>query len=138
VSPRGRWDGPLFGIGANAGRAEFRHMDAQGRLIDPLAETETQRTERIRALQDLRVAAGPREAPPADPAGVMTEWTATVPGRVPRAHAEADESEAAFTTGLNLILLVAAIIALVSGVASLAAIRSRNFAQQQGPVSPAG
>ena len=43
----------------------------------------------------------------------------------------------AFTTGLNLILLVAAIIALVSGVVSLAAIRSRDFAQQ-GPVSPAG
>ena len=44
----------------------------------------------------------------------------------------------AFTTGLNGILLVAAIIALVSGVVSLAAIRSRDFAQQQGPVSPAG
>jgi len=39
----------------------------------------------------------------------------------------------AFTTGLNLILLVAAIIALVSGVVSLAAIRSRDFAHQQGP-----
>ena len=37
----------------------------------------------------------------------------------------------AFTTGLNHILLVAAIIALVSGVVSLAAIRSRDFAQQQ-------
>jgi EmrB/QacA subfamily drug resistance transporter len=37
----------------------------------------------------------------------------------------------AFTTGLNRILLVAAIIALVSGVVSLAAIRSRDFAQQQ-------
>jgi EmrB/QacA subfamily drug resistance transporter len=44
----------------------------------------------------------------------------------------------AFTTGLNGILLVAAIIALVSGVVSLAAIRSRDFAPQQGPVSPAG
>jgi len=44
----------------------------------------------------------------------------------------------AFTTGLNHILLVAAIIALVSGVVSLAAIRSRDFAQQQGPVSSAG
>jgi Major Facilitator Superfamily len=42
----------------------------------------------------------------------------------------------AFTTGLNLILLVAAIIALVSGAVSLAAIRSRDFTQQQGPVSP--
>ena len=40
--------------------------------------------------------------------------------------------------GLNHILLVAAIIALVSGVVSLAAIRSRDFAPQQGPVSSAG
>jgi EmrB/QacA subfamily drug resistance transporter len=38
----------------------------------------------------------------------------------------------AFTTGLNQILLVAAVIALVSAVISLAAIRSRDFAQQQG------
>jgi EmrB/QacA subfamily drug resistance transporter len=37
----------------------------------------------------------------------------------------------AFTSGLNLILLVAAIIALVSGVVSLAAIRSKDFAQRQ-------
>jgi EmrB/QacA subfamily drug resistance transporter len=39
---------------------------------------------------------------------------------------------AAFTTGLNGILLVAAIIALVSAVVSLAAIRSKDFAQQHG------
>ena len=38
----------------------------------------------------------------------------------------------AFTTGLNRILLVAAIIALISGVVSLIAIRSKDFAQQQG------
>jgi hypothetical protein len=43
---------------------------------------------------------------------------------------------AAFTTGLNRILLVAAVIALVSGVVSLAAIRGRDFALQQGPGSP--
>jgi EmrB/QacA subfamily drug resistance transporter len=42
----------------------------------------------------------------------------------------------AFTTGLNLILLVAAIIALVAGVVSLAAIRSRDFVHQQGPSEP--
>jgi predicted MFS family arabinose efflux permease len=42
-------------------------------------------------------------------------------------------TRAAFTTGLNRILLVAAIIALVSGVISLAAIRSKDFAQQQAP-----
>ena len=44
----------------------------------------------------------------------------------------------AFTTGLDRILLVAAIIALVAGVVSLAAIRSRDFARaapggQEGP-----
>jgi EmrB/QacA subfamily drug resistance transporter len=43
-----------------------------------------------------------------------------------------------FTAGLDQILLVAAIIALVSGVISLAAIRTRDFAQQQGPPPPAG
>jgi EmrB/QacA subfamily drug resistance transporter len=42
-------------------------------------------------------------------------------------------TRAAFTAGLNRILLVAAVIALVSGVISLAAIRGRDFAQQQRP-----
>ena len=45
-------------------------------------------------------------------------------------------TRAAFTTRLNRILLVAAVIALVSGVVSLAAIRGRDFAQQQRPGSP--
>jgi EmrB/QacA subfamily drug resistance transporter len=45
-------------------------------------------------------------------------------------------TRAAFTTGLNRILLVAAIIALVSGVVSLAAIRSKDFAQQHSAGSP--
>ena len=45
-------------------------------------------------------------------------------------------TRAAFTTGLNHILLVAAIIALVSGVVALAAIRSKDFAPQQGPGTP--
>ena len=39
-------------------------------------------------------------------------------------------TRSAFTTGLNQILLVAAVIALVAGVVSLAAIRSKDFAQQ--------
>jgi hypothetical protein len=47
-------------------------------------------------------------------------------------------TKAAFTSGLNDILLVAAIIALVSGVVALAAIRTRDFAHQQGPPPPAG
>ncbi len=41
-------------------------------------------------------------------------------------------TRSAFTAGLNQILLVAAIIALVSGVLSLALIRTRDFAHQQG------
>ena len=47
-------------------------------------------------------------------------------------------TKAAFTAGLNHILLVAAIIALASGVISLAAIRTRDFAQQQAATPPAG
>jgi EmrB/QacA subfamily drug resistance transporter len=47
-------------------------------------------------------------------------------------------TRAAFTTGLNRILLVAAAIALVSGVVSLAAIRGRDFAQKEGPADGAG
>lgn len=43
-------------------------------------------------------------------------------------------TKGAFTAGLNQILLVAAIIALVSGVISLAAIRSRDFVVQRGPL----
>ena len=38
----------------------------------------------------------------------------------------------AFTSGLNLIFLVAAIIALVAGVIALASIRSKDFAAQGG------
>jgi hypothetical protein len=37
-------------------------------------------------------------------------------------------TRAAFTAGLDRILLVAAIIALVAGLVSLAAIRGRDFA----------
>jgi predicted MFS family arabinose efflux permease len=50
---------------------------------------------------------------------------------VPARHAVEVVTRSAFTTGLNEILLVAAIIALASGVISLAAIRSKDFAQQQ-------
>jgi EmrB/QacA subfamily drug resistance transporter len=45
-------------------------------------------------------------------------------------------TRAAFTTGLNEILLVAAIIALVSAVVSLTAIRSKDFAPQQRGAAP--
>ena len=55
---------------------------------------------------------------------------------VPARRAVGMITRAAFTSGLNRILLVAAIIALVSGIVSLATIRSKDFAQQQGPGSP--
>jgi predicted MFS family arabinose efflux permease len=56
----------------------------------------------------------------------------------PARQAAGTITRAAFTTGLNRILLVAAIIAFVAGVVSLAAIRSRDFAHaapggQEGP-----
>jgi hypothetical protein len=73
VSPRGGWDGPLFGIGLNVSKTEFRHSDVNGRPIDPSTETETARSERIRALQERWV---PREIPSAEPADVLREWMA--------------------------------------------------------------
>ena len=57
----------------------------------------------------------------------------TLPG--PDRPAVGTITRTAFTTGLNYILLVAAIIALASGVISLAAIRGKDFAQQRGPGS---
>ena len=44
----------------------------------------------------------------------------------------------AFTDGLNLILLVTAIIALVSGLLALVLIRSKDFVRQEGPVASGG
>ena len=55
----------------------------------------------------------------------------------PQARAAVGEiTKASFTAGLNLILLVAAIIALVSGVVALVSIRSKDFAHQGGPATP--
>jgi EmrB/QacA subfamily drug resistance transporter len=65
---------------------------------------------------------------------VQSGQIARVIGKLPE-HARqtvAVITRTAFTTGLNRILLVAAIIALISGVISLTAIRSKDFAQQQG------
>ncbi|HXW87238.1 MAG TPA: MFS transporter [Streptosporangiaceae bacterium] len=47
-------------------------------------------------------------------------------------------TRSAFTAGLNEILLVSAIIALVAGVISLAIIRTRDFAASRGPTPPGG
>ena len=51
----------------------------------------------------------------------------------PARQAVSTITRAAFTTGLNRILLVAAIIALASGVVSLAAIRGKDFVHQREP-----
>ena len=61
--------------------------------------------------------------------GQIGNMIGKLPG--PARQAVGTITRAAFTTGLNGILLVAAIIALVSAVVSLAAIRSKDFAQQQ-------
>jgi EmrB/QacA subfamily drug resistance transporter len=53
-------------------------------------------------------------------------------------QATAGITRTAFTTGLDHILLVAAIIALVAGVACLFAIRNKDLVAQQGPVAPGG
>jgi hypothetical protein len=74
------WAGGLFGIGLNAQPSEFRHADVTGRPVDAAAETPTQRDERIRMLQDRRGADGPREAPPASPAGILAELITRDPG----------------------------------------------------------
>jgi hypothetical protein len=75
---------------------------------------------------------GPRIA-----TAVQSGEIGSVIGKLP-AHARQAVGEitrTAFTTGLNRILLVAAIIALVAGVVALAAIRGKDFAHQHGPGS---
>jgi EmrB/QacA subfamily drug resistance transporter len=67
--------------------------------------------------------------------GQIGHLIARLPGGLARSIAVITRS--AFTAGLNEILLVAAIIAFVSGVVSLAAIRRRDFVIQ-GPPPPGG
>ena len=62
--------------------------------------------------------------------GRIGQVIASLPGQARLAVAEI--TRAAFTAGLDRILLVAACIALASGVVSLAAIRSKDFVQQAG------
>jgi EmrB/QacA subfamily drug resistance transporter len=68
---------------------------------------------------------------------VQSGQIGNVIGRLPGPAREAVEmiTRAAFTAGLDRILLVAAVIALVSAAVSLVAIRSKDFAQQQRPGS---
>jgi len=76
---------------------------------------------------------GPRIAT-AVQSGEIGNVIGKLPGNVREAVGEI--TRAAFTTGLNEILLVAAIIALVAAVVSLTAIRTKDFAQQQAPAPP--
>ncbi len=68
-------------------------------------------------------------------AAVQSGRTKQLIGQLPAQAREAVAmiTKGAFTAGLNQILLVAAIIALGSGVISLTAIRSRDFVVQRGP-----
>lgn len=72
-------DGPVFRAGLAANGAQFRSTDVNEKPVDPGSETDTQRSERIRALQDMRMAQGPREIPSAEPAQIMREWFAASP-----------------------------------------------------------
>lgn len=66
--------GYAWGVGLNAPRAEFRGSDIHGRPVDPVAEGETARTERISKLQARRVADGERTVPPVSPAEMLGEY----------------------------------------------------------------
>ncbi len=68
--------------------------------------------------------------------GQVGQFIARLPG--PARQAAGYVTRAAFTGGLNRILLVAAIIALLSGVVCLAAIRTKDFVYLQGPPQPGG
>lgn len=67
--------------------------------------------------------------------GQIGRLIAHLPARTGRAVALVTRS--AFTAGLNEILLVAAVIALASGLVSLAAIRGQDFVAQS-PAPPGG
>ena len=86
-----------------------------------------------------RVAAVPELARrgPQIAAAVQSGDVGSVIGELPEHARQAvgTITRTAFTTGLNRILLIAAIIALVSGAVSLAAIRGKDFAHQREPGS---
>ena len=60
--------------------------------------------------------------------GTIKQTLAALPAKTREPVASITKS--AFTTGLNGILLVAAVIALVSAVISFASIRTKDFAHQ--------
>jgi EmrB/QacA subfamily drug resistance transporter len=63
--------------------------------------------------------------------GTIKQTIARLPANIQPLVAQITKS--AFTTGLNRILLVGAVIALVSAVVSFVTIRSKDFAQQHNP-----
>lgn len=67
-------DGPAFLVGLRANGVSFRSSDLHGRPVDPAAEGETARSERIGKLQARRVADGERTVPPVAPAEMLGEY----------------------------------------------------------------
>jgi len=86
-------------------------------------QVHTQVMTRVSAIPGL-AHSGPQIA-----TAVQSGQIGPVIGRLPEAARQAVETitKTAFTTGLNRILLVSAVIALASGLISLAAIRGRDF-----------
>ncbi len=68
--------------------------------------------------------------------GQVGQVLATLPPQLRGPVAAA--TRGAFTDGLNLILLVAAVVALVSGVVALLFIRPKDFIRREGPVPGGG
>jgi EmrB/QacA subfamily drug resistance transporter len=85
-------------------------------------------------LAGVRTIPGLARSGPQIAAAVQSGKIGSVIGTLPASARQAAGTitRSAFTTGLNHILLVAAVIALVSGVISLAAIRGQDFAHQRG------
>ena len=73
-----------------------------------------------------------RRSPPRCQSGQLGEMLRSLPRRASGAR-WTFIANSSFTDGLNLILLVAAIIAFVSGAVSLATIRGKDFVAQSGP-----
>ncbi len=94
--------------------------------------TREQLTGHLRALPQV----GPHAGAVADAvkSGDLGHVLATLPAQLrgPVAHA----ATAAFTSGLNLILLVAAIIAIACGIIATLCIRAKDFAQSQPQPAP--
>jgi EmrB/QacA subfamily drug resistance transporter len=89
---------------------------------------------RVAAVPGLSGRAG--QVATAVQSGQIGNLIARLPG--PARQSVALITRSAFTTGLNRILLVAAVIAIAAGVIALAAIRRRDFVSLQGPTPPGG